>query len=101
MRATLLAGLAAIAALSLGCGAQQHPNAPAMVQVVAEPDNARVLVDDRDVGSARVLANRPHRVSIGSHQISIEADGYFPHDLEIDFPRGITTVRVRLRPIPE
>jgi hypothetical protein len=68
--------------------------------VVAEPDNARVRIDDRDAGSARVLAARPPRLTPGRHQVSVEADGYFPHDVELDLPPGTTTLRITLRPIP-
>lgn len=84
----------------VACGAQQHPTEPTRLSVVTEPENARVRIDDRDVGSARVLQARPPRLTRGRHQVSVEADGYFPHDVELDLPPGTTTLRVQLRPIP-
>ena len=83
------------------CGAQQHPGAPTRLQVIAEPENARVRIDDRDVGSARVLQARPPRLTRGRHQISVDAEGYFPHDVEVDLPPGTSTLPIQLRPIPQ
>lgn len=98
-RASMLALMLGAATL-LGCGAQMHPGAPTRLRVVAEPASARVFIDDRYVANARVLDARPRRVEAGPHQISLEADGYFPHDLELELPPGTTTLRVSLRPIP-
>ena len=95
----LVLGTLLVGALA-ACGAQQHPGEPTRLMVVAEPDNARVRIDDRDAGSARVLAARPPRLTAGRHQVSVEADGYFPHDVELDLPPGTTTLRIQLRPIP-
>jgi hypothetical protein len=33
--------------------------------------------------------------------LTITADGYFPHDLDLDLAPGTTTVRVALRPVPQ
>ena len=98
--ARVFAPLTGLVLFLSSCGAQQHPAAPALLRVIAEPDSARVLVDDRDVGSARVLSARPHRTRPGAHQISLTADGFFPHDLELELPRGETTLRIQLRPVP-
>jgi hypothetical protein len=91
---------AVFAVLLAACGAQQHPGEPTRLSVITEPENTRVRIDDRDVGSARVLQARPPRLTRGRHQVSVEADGYFPHDVEVDLPPGTTTLRVQLRPIP-
>jgi hypothetical protein len=73
----------------------------AYVELHVEPDSARVVIDDESVGSARLLAVNPHRLRPGKHFIEIEAKGYFPHDLELDLPPGLTKVEVKLRPIPQ
>lgn len=101
MRGASQARLGAVFAVLLAaCGAQQHPGEPTRLSVITEPENTRVRIDDRDVGSARVLQARPPRLTRGRHQVSVEADGYFPHDVEVDLPPGTTTLRVQLRPIP-
>ena len=94
--------LAHVAALGLaGCGGAQHAAAAhAQVRFEITPDTARVYTEDRFVGSARVLAERPADFRTGPRQLTITADGYFPHDLQLDLPEGTTTVRVSLRPVP-
>ncbi len=94
----LCAGLAL--ALS-GCALQSVRPTPARMRVLASPPEARVFVDDAFVASARVLGEQPVELSPGLHQVTLEAPGYFPHDLEVDLESGTTTVRVELRPIPQ
>ena len=92
--ALLLAGLAA-------CGAVQKPVAPpAQLRVVAEPDSAVVRINEQFAGAARVLAKRPVRLVPGSFRVTVEAPGYFPHDMDIDLPSGLTTVEIKLREVP-
>jgi hypothetical protein len=89
-------------ALSIvGCGAAQRPELPrAQLRTVVEPPEAAVQVDERFVGAARVLDKRPARLPEGKHRVTIEAPGYFPHDLEVALPAGVTTLEVKLRAIP-
>ena len=99
-RLSAVLSAALLAAALVGCGAQQHPGEPTRLTVITDPPNTRIRIDDRDVGSARVMQARPPRLTPGRHQVSVEADGYFPHDVELDLPPGTTTLRVQLRPIP-
>jgi hypothetical protein len=91
-----------IALLSISaCAGTQKPNGPpALLRVVAEPESASVQVNERFVGSARVLDKRPAKVTPGPKHVTIEAPGYFPHDLDVDLPVGVTTMKVKLRPVP-
>ena len=100
-RAARLAFASALvaAALAGGCHQTTRPT-PAGLKVVAEPADARVYVDDRFVASARVLARKPHELKPGVHRVSITAPGYFPHDLELELPSGVSTIEIRLRPVP-
>lgn len=86
----------------IGCGGGR-PAAGARAQVRFElsPDTARVYTEDRFIGSARVLAHRPAEFRTGPRQLTITAEGYFPHDLEVDLPEGTTTIRVSLRARPQ
>ncbi len=81
-----------------GPGRQTH--APALLRMHTEPPDARVRIDDRYSVSARTLAVQPRPLGVGHHQITVEAPGYFPHDLDVDLPEGETTVEVHLRPVP-
>lgn len=82
-----------------GCYGNLRPT-PAALRVEVVPDDARVSVDDVFVGRARLTAARPKELAPGSHRLTIEAPGYFPHDLDLELPAGETTVRVQLRPVP-
>lgn len=87
--------------LATACGGAQHPRQKATeLRVVAEPVAALVQVDERFVGTARVLDKKPAVLSPGKKRITIESPGYFPHDLEIELKPGVTTVEIKLRPVP-
>ena len=92
-------GVALALALS-ACGASQPGAEAASLRVVAEPEMARVYVDDRFIATARRLAVRPAPLRTGVHFVTITADGYFPHDVEVDLPAGETTVEISLRAVP-
>lgn len=93
-RALLLLGLFACG------GAQRTAAPPAALRVRVTPERATVYIDEQFVGSARVLAKAPARLPPGKHQVTIEAPGYFPHDLEVVLAPGVTTVEVSLRLVP-
>ena len=90
----------AVAITLSACGASQPGAEAAQLRVVAEPDMARVYVDDRFIATGRRLAVRPAPMRTGVHFLTISAEGYFPHDVELDLPAGETTVRITLRPVP-
>jgi len=93
-------GLVLVVLVSAGCGGAQVRRDPAMLRVIAQPDSADVLVEGRFVGVGRTLAARPAPIRPGTHHITVQARGYFPHDLELQLPAGETTVRIALRPVP-
>jgi len=96
MRRALGVGLLLLA----GCGMQGQQSLPARLRIIAIPASAGVYVDDRFAASAQVFDARPRELRPGVHHITLEAPGYFPHDLELELPSGTTTVRVRLLAVP-
>ena len=94
----LLAGLLLLG--TADCGAPEVRRERALLEVRVEPREARITVDDRFVATGRVAEAHPIELEPGRHQVTLEAPGYFPHDLEVDLPAGTTTVEVRLRPVP-
>ena len=91
----------AVAALLGACAAGKPvPTRPASLRVLADPPTATVQVDERFVGAARVLDARPAPLGAGKHRVTVEAPGYFPHDLEVTLAPGVTTVEVKLRAVP-
>ncbi|MEZ4337496.1 MAG: hypothetical protein R3B82_12820 [Sandaracinaceae bacterium] len=83
-----------------GCGGAPVAREPARVRFLIEPTNARVYVEDRFVGAAALLRRRPESFSPGPRHFTITAPGHFPHDVEVDLPSGLTTINLRLRPVP-
>ena len=59
--------------------------APAVLQLTTEPAGARVTLDGKRVGETPV--NLPE-VAPGTHQILIEAKGYYPYDSNIELGAG-------------
>lgn len=100
MDALRLGSVVALTLALVGCGGAQRGPEPARVRFLIEPETARVYVEDRFVGAARVLARRPEAFRPGPRHFTITADGHFPHDVEVDLPSGLTTIRLRLRPVP-
>jgi hypothetical protein len=97
-RLGLSAGLCFLVA---ACGAAQHPKGkPAQLRVVAVPASAIVQVDEHFVGAARVLERQPVALNQGKHRVTVEAPGYFPHDLEVEMVPGVTSIEIKLRPVP-
>ncbi|MGE0789302.1 MAG: hypothetical protein AB7S26_26750 [Sandaracinaceae bacterium] len=99
-RSIALLGVVCLGALAGGCAGARPPPERAQVRFLLDPPTARVYVEDRFVGAARVLARRPRSFAPGPRQFTITAEGYFPHDVEVDLPSGLTTIRLRLRPVP-
>jgi hypothetical protein len=90
-----------VTTLLAACAGTQKPKGPpAELRIVAEPVSASVQVNERFVGAARVLDKRPAKLSPGKKRITIEAPGYFPHDLEVELPAGVTTINIKLRAVP-
>ena len=99
-RIAIAAALLAFSVSSSSCVRPPPPPRLAKLRVVAEPETTTVYVDDRYVGSARVLAAKPRSLSPGIKLVTFKAPGYFPHDVRLDLPSGVTTVRMKLRKIP-
>lgn len=90
-----------LASFSLtSCVRPPPPPRLAKLRVLAEPETTTVYIDDRYVGSARVLAAKPRSLSPGIKLVTFKAPGHFPHDVRLDLPSGLTTVRMKLRKIP-
>lgn len=93
--------IAVLCSTVLGCAGVQRPRArPAELKTIVEPATASVQIDEKFAGAARVLAVRPARVKPGKHRVTVEAPGYFPHDAEVELAPGVTTIDLKLRPVP-
>ena len=73
---------------------------PARLKVIATPPDASVYIDGHYFGRATVLSHEPKALAPGVHLMTVTAEDHFPHDMELDLPRGTTTLTIELRPIP-
>ena len=91
----------AVAIFAAGC-ANKNTLAPepARLQIVTMPANASVYIDGHYFGRATVLSQEPKALAPGMHLMTVQAEDHFPHDMELELPRGVTTITVELRPIP-
>lgn len=101
------AGLAGRAALGLlagvGCaGARPAPPRAAGALVFrCEPADARVSVDETDLGPCALWASRPVALGPGTHRVVVSREGYLPSEAEV-VPEGRrVTTTVTLRRVPE
>ncbi len=100
MTRALVASLALIATSSCGV-AMMEADRHGYLKIVGEPATARVVIDERNWGSAARLARFPARLASGVHRVSVEAPGFYPHDFEVTLAEGQeVAMRVRLRPEP-
>ena len=89
-----------LALVLAACAAVPVRVEPARLRVIAVPENAAVYVDGRFAGSARLIARRPVAFPASTRHVTVQADGYFPHDAEVELRSGLTTIRVALRAVP-
>jgi hypothetical protein len=60
-----------------------------------------VTIDDRLVGPLDMIAAHGVALSKGSHRISVEAEGYFPWDKQVEARDKPVEIEVRLVAIPD
>ncbi len=85
--------------LASGCA---HRAATGLLILRARPPEARVLLDDRYIGSAGALSARPLRLNAGHRRLELSAEGHYParRDAEIT-PNGTAELTVELHAVPE
>jgi hypothetical protein len=100
-RVSTALGTALLCAALVACGGAHKPKGrPAELRTVVEPPTAIIQVDEKFVGAARVLDTRPAPLTPGKHRVTVEAPGYFPHDVELELAPGVTTLQLKLRAVP-
>ena len=100
-RLSLALASACLGSALIACGGAHKPKGrPAELRAVVQPPTAIVQVEEKFVGSARVLDKRPAQLTPGKHRVTVEAPGYFPHDVEVELAPGVTTLQLKLRAVP-
>lgn len=82
----LAKSLALSVALSLAaCASAKPPTTSLRLAPAADaPRNARVVIDDQELGPLGYVTKHGVAMPPGKHRITIEADGYLPWDQEVD-----------------
>jgi PEGA domain len=79
-----------------------HGRAPTVsMRMQGSPPDATVTIDDHYVGPLAVVAARGVALPMGSHRISVEAEGYFPWDRIVEAKDKPVTLAVTLVAIPD
>ena len=94
------------AALVLGLASCQvslpHSSTPTVsMRMLGSPPDATVTIDDRYVGPLMVVSARGVALPVGSHRVSVEAEGYFPWDRIVEAKDRLVKIDVRLVPLPD
>lgn len=86
---------------SLGCAGSRRP-ASGILLLHLKPPEARVLLDDRYIGSAAQLSAHPLKLDAGLRRLEISAEGCYGARREARvLPAGRVELSVELLPIPE
>lgn len=74
-----------------------------VVRMQGAPDEALVTVDDRYIGKLGRIEKAGMRLPPGVYRLTIEANGYFPHDQLLELVEGAppSKIVVELQPIPD
>lgn len=92
--------LAALAALA-ACSGAQRPRSAGAYRFQCTPADARVVVDEEDLGPCALWSSRWMGLTAGVHRVRIVREGWLPQESEV-VPRGTrVTVTTRLRRIPD
>jgi hypothetical protein len=79
-----------------------HAKTPTVsLRMQGEPPEASVTIDDEYVGPLSVVMARGVALPVGSHRISVEAEGYFAWDKIVEAKSGLVRLDVRLTPLPD
>lgn len=83
-------------------GACASPAETVSFRLAASPDEATVTMDDQVLGSVEFVEKRGVAMPPGRHRLTIEHQGYFPHDQWVEAPPSASVVRVEaaLKKIP-
>lgn len=95
--------VALTAAALMGCGAARPRPAAVAGSLVfsCEPADARVSLDETELGPCALWAGRPVALGPGTHRVVVSREGYLPLESELVPTGRRVTVRAALRRVPE
>jgi hypothetical protein len=91
----------AVAAVLGACAGAQRPRAAGYYRFRCDPPDARVIVDEEDLGACSLWATRSLGLPAGVHRVRVVRDGWLPMESEATPTGGVVTVTARLRRVPD
>jgi hypothetical protein len=99
-----LAALALASLLLAGCPQSAPPTTSLRVFAAEDaPKTAKVTIDDQPIGALATVMKRGVALPPGKHRITIEANGFFPWDAEVEAgdSGGVLKLDVKMVRIPD
>ncbi len=90
-----------LAAGLCACSSPQRPQSAGAYRFACEPSDARLVVDEEDVGPCALWSSRWLGLTAGVHRVRVQREGWLPHELELRPAGARETVSVRLRREPD
>jgi hypothetical protein len=88
----------------LDCEPAKEPSQPTVsLRMRGAPPDATVVIDDEPLGSLEFVAGRGVALPPGVHHVTVEAQGYFPWDREVEAKPGSAPIalEVALTRVPD
>ena len=92
---------ALLIAIGVGCATVSPKPSVATLYVHLQPAKATIYINEKYMGTGRVLHRKPAMLVPGRYLLTASSPGYFPEDREVELPDGVTTLQIELRPIPQ
>jgi PEGA domain len=95
---SLLLGL-----LISSCAPAPIPPTTVSLRMTGSPPDATVTIDDQILGALAFVQARGVALPPGKHRVTVQAQGFFPWDKEVEAKEGSPPIRldVALVPIPD
>jgi PEGA domain len=90
-------------ALVLSCSPAPIPKTTVSLRMRGTPPDATVTIDDQILGALAYVEARGVALPPGKHRVTVQAQGFFPWDREVEAKEGDLPIRldVALVPIPD
>jgi hypothetical protein len=104
MRSLGLSALAMVAVTVAACSPALSPSVPTVsLRMRGAPADASVVIDDQPIGSLDFVASRGVALPVGTHRVTVQAQGYYPFDREVEAKEGSPPIQleVKLTKLPD
>lgn len=90
-----------LAVTAVACGGAPRVRTAGAYRFRCEPADARVIVDEAELGPCALWTTRALALPAGLHRVRVEREGWLPMESEVTPAGGVVTVTARLRRAPD